>query len=437
MKPGLGSDGRVVRGRRISQLATCASALLLSAGESPDRTVRRKSSLEAAESRRGSRGLTARKTIQHVCGDHRGSLSGGLFDKTSDPRTLARIEFEEAKRLSKEFHMDFAEVKQVIDIFYSADEDESGGLDKKELERALSRVLDVYVVPAPEVERAWKFMIGKRAMSWERMIDEVTIESFFHWYVENGGERNRVVSRSVRRRPSLVTQLGGSAARLASPVPSKLPPAVASLLPDIKKMQSVSSPSTRPSTSPSENQESPLGPESPALPTISVQGSGSPVGTGSGTISKRPSSLITTFQSPPVRSANALYVVREPLSPGASEMSEPLSPLSPMTPQVGLSMPAEQVEALRGRFDRFAEGSGVRGVLFYPQFILMFCDLFRIPTPTGIHQKWINSLWREIDVEKCGSVNFEAFCDWYVKYFDCASGSHAKGLPGMLAAQAH
>ena len=32
---------------------------------------------------------------------------------------------------------------QVIDVFYTADEDQTGGLDKKELERALSRVMDV------------------------------------------------------------------------------------------------------------------------------------------------------------------------------------------------------------------------------------------------------------------------------------------------------
>jgi hypothetical protein len=124
-------------------------------------------------------------------------------------------------------------------------------------------------------------------------------------------------------------------------------------------------------------------------------------------------------------------------------MSEPLSPLSPPVTNRQWKMSDEQVESLRARFDRFAEGSGVRGVLFYPQFILMFCDLFRIPTPTGIHQKWINSLWREIDVEKCGSVNFEAFCDWYVKYFDSATGNPARGLPemvtssGMLASPAY
>ena len=32
---------------------------------------------------------------------------------------------------------------EVIEIFYASDEDETGGLDKKELERALARVYDV------------------------------------------------------------------------------------------------------------------------------------------------------------------------------------------------------------------------------------------------------------------------------------------------------
>ena len=35
------------------------------------------------------------------------------------------------------------ELVEVIEIFYASDEDETGGLDKKELERALARVYDV------------------------------------------------------------------------------------------------------------------------------------------------------------------------------------------------------------------------------------------------------------------------------------------------------
>jgi Ca2+-binding EF-hand superfamily protein len=410
MKVGLGADGKLLRARRISeQLATVGSGLGLTSHESlKDPMVKRRSSLEAAESRRGSRCLQARTTIQHVNADKRGSLSGGAFEKTMDPRILARIEFEEAKRLANEFHMDLAEVKQVIDIFYTADEDESGGLNRKELERALARVMDVFVVPQRDVEKAWDFMIGKRPMSYERMIDEVKIEDFFHWYVENVG--NRLISRSVRRRPSLVTMLASSSSAPKG-LTSKLPPVVQKLLPDITSKTSISStPSTRPSSSPSKSD----GPESPALPSISVQ-------------------MMSSPQSRPVRSTlHDPSEHLEPLSP-TSTMSEPLSPLSPLTPVAPPSVSEEQIDALRARFNRFAEGSGVRGVLFYPQFILMFCDLYRIPTPQGIHQKWINSLWKEIDVEKCGRVNFEAFCDWYTMNFDSDTGSLSKGFAGMLA----
>ena len=120
------------------------------------------------------------------------------------------------------------------------------------------------------------------------------------------------------------------------------------------------------------------------------------------------------------------HVPAEPASP-LSPMSEPLSPC---TPPPAPAMSHDQVEALRQRFNRFAEGSGVRGVLFYPQFANMICALFRITTQP-IHQKRINHLWKEIDVETCGKVNFETFCDWYLKYFDAPKGSLAEGLPGM------
>jgi len=90
-------------------------------------------------------------------------------------------------------------------------------------------------------------------------------------------------------------------------------------------------------------------------------------------------------------------------------------------------MPAEELEALGRRFSRYARASGVNGILFYPQFILMLCDLYRIASPKMVQKKWASSLWREIDVEKCGSINFEAFCDWYTKYFDPVSGVRLKG----------
>jgi Ca2+-binding EF-hand superfamily protein len=429
MKAGLGKDGKVMRVKRISTESTLASvteSVDLFSSESPQKdgiVNRRRSSVEVAE-RRGSRTLQARTTIQNVNSGGRGST---VFEKTMDPRNLARIEFEEAKRLAQEFHMDFNEVKQVIDIFYCSDQDESGGLDKKELERAMARCLDVYVVPNPDVEKAWKFMIGKRPKTIERLLDEVTIEAFFHWYVENVG--GGCLSRSVRRRPSLLTELTTSASETAVAVKSKLPPSVQRLLPGIKPeavkaIPSPSTPSTRPptspsksaTTSPSDNSSPELGRPSPeGLPTISVQAAGpSPSGARVRAVSED---------------------VLSPRSPGASSWaSEPLSPLSPLSPPTpaGPTMSKEQVEALRKRFDRFAEGSGVCGVLFYPQFILMFCELFHIPTPQGSNQKWINLLWKEIDSEKCGRVNFEHFCDWYSKHFDVKTGGFAQSLPGMI-----
>merc|ERR1719440_2452853 len=236
--------------------------------------------------------------------------------------------------------MDLNEVKQVIDIFYTADADETGGLDKKELERALARVLNVFVVPAKDVETAWENMIGKRPVTLETIIAEVSIDAFFHWYVENVG--SRLVSRSIRRRPSLVTELTSSASESAvTEVASKLPPAVQRQLPEITRKafpDSPLTPSTRPSTStPKSESQSPE-----MLPTISADRA------GTWSSKQRPRPVMTSVLRVPAEPAS-------PLTP-STQMSEPLSPC---TPPAAPAMSHDQVEALRQRFNRFAEGSGV------------------------------------------------------------------------------
>jgi hypothetical protein len=78
-------------------------------------------------------------------------------------------------------------------------------------------------------------------------------------------------------------------------------------------------------------------------------------------------------------------------------------------------------------FSRFARGSGVRGTLFYPQFILLVCHIYKIQSPKLVPKKWANSLWREIDVEMSGSIDFEAFCDWSATHFDAVNGTILRG----------
>jgi hypothetical protein len=88
-------------------------------------------------------------------------------------------------------------------------------------------------------------------------------------------------------------------------------------------------------------------------------------------------------------------------------------------------MPQGHVEALARRFNRYAKGSGVTGIFFYPQFVKMICDLYHITPPKGPHDskhQWVNSMWREIDVHNSGSINFDLFSTWYLKYFDPLSG---------------
>merc|ERR1719460_1975597 len=182
MKAGFNQRGSVVPiGRRISKdghLERNGSILSL-AGELSTRS----GTSETVVQRRmtfSSRAMQARATIQNVMGGGTGDASSSrrdsLFEKAQDPRTLARVEFQETQRLAREFQMDLREVKQILDIFFDADKDETGGLDKRELEGALARVLDVHVVPAADLEEAWRLMIGKRPLALERLLDEVEVD---------------------------------------------------------------------------------------------------------------------------------------------------------------------------------------------------------------------------------------------------------------------
>jgi Ca2+-binding EF-hand superfamily protein len=395
MKAGLGSDGKVLRSRRIltdTQLLRSPESLpSLSANETTSSSsgcaVQRRSSARGslavgAASLHARRSLQARRTIESIEQPASGEVPSkrlsleGLFEKADDPRAIARMEFEEVKRLAREYQMDFGEVRQVADIFYAADENDSGGLGKKELEIALARIFDVHVVPAEELEKAWDYLIGMgekktncdsfQSVEQEHSIQSVlfdememvNIDAFFHWYVEIVGKR--VVSRAVRRKPSLVSQL------------------------------------------------SPL----PEMPTSSRTRSDSSFSLPSTTAGCGPFSAESW---PPLLST--AKATAEPDSPTSS----PTSPVSPLTPPTPV-MPEKQLAALSGRFNRFAQGSGVRGALYYPQFLLMLCELYGIPSPKLVQKKWANSLWRAIDVDNDGSINFESFRGWYTKIFDPLSG---------------
>jgi hypothetical protein len=280
------------------------------------------------------------------------------------------MEFEEVKRLATEFQMDFAEVKQIADIFYSADDNASGGMGKKEVEIALARIFDYHVVPADELDEAWDFMVGFFP-GCEKLADElemVNIDAFFHWYVEVVGKR--VVSKGVRRKSSKTSVF--SLPNLAPSLASESSPGQST------DRSSASTPNWK------LNQ---------LLPSVSEA------------------------------------ITPEPFSP--TSPTSPFSPLTPPTPPP-LAMPVEQLKALQLRFNRWSHDSGTRGILFYPQFILMLCDIYRIPSPNMVQRKWANSMWKEIDADNCGSINFQSFCDWYMKYFDPVSGHRLhRGVMGQ------
>jgi hypothetical protein len=99
-------------------------------------------------------------------------------------------------------------------------------------------------------------------------------------------------------------------------------------------------------------------------------------------------------------------------------------------------MPEDHFAALTRRFNRYTKGSGVSGIVFYPQFVSMICDLYHITAPRGPYdskQRWVKALWKEIDVEQSGSINFELFCTWYLKYFDPISGNRLSNAQSSRA----
>jgi hypothetical protein len=57
----------------------------------------------------------------------------------------------------------------------------------------------------------------------------------------------------------------------------------------------------------------------------------------------------------------------------------------------------------------------------------MLCDIYKYQSPKMVPTKWANNMWREIDVDHGGSINFESFCAWYLNYFDPISGKRLDG----------
>merc|ERR1719313_2521377 len=90
----------------------------------------------------------------------------------------------EASRLARKFHLELYEIKYILKCFIEADENGSGGLDKKEFETVVRKVFEVPASAAvdPQVlNNAWEKMSGGSSAS----TIEASPEIFVEWYTQN------------------------------------------------------------------------------------------------------------------------------------------------------------------------------------------------------------------------------------------------------------
>jgi hypothetical protein len=74
------------------------------------------------------------------------------------------------------------------------------------------------------------------------------------------------------------------------------------------------------------------------------------------------------------------------------------------------------IDKVKKRFDEFdTNGSGD---IDFKEFLSMLCVLLRARSRDDLSEKRVFRFWKEIDRDSSGSVSFEEFCEWYLKYFE-------------------
>jgi len=81
-----------------------------------------------------------------------------------------------------------------------------------------------------------------------------------------------------------------------------------------------------------------------------------------------------------------------------------------------------EVDSVHSKFCFFDEDGS--GVIEFNEFEQLLYKLMKVPKEAELPARRLQHFWKEIDLDGSGSVCFDEFLQWYVKYFDMKGGSN-------------
>jgi len=81
-----------------------------------------------------------------------------------------------------------------------------------------------------------------------------------------------------------------------------------------------------------------------------------------------------------------------------------------------------EVDAVHCKFLCFDEDES--GEIEFHEFEKLLYKLMKIPQGAELPAKRVQHFWKEIDLDGSGSVSFDEFLQWYIKYFDMKGTSN-------------